>query len=41
MRVWTVDTTDDLELCIALGVREIITNRPAELREHLDRMIPS
>ncbi len=41
VRVWTVDSPEDLELCVGLGVREIITNRPAELREHLDRMIPS
>lgn len=35
VRVWTVDTLSDLMLCIELGVREITTNRPAELRaEH-------
>jgi len=41
VRVWTVDTAEDLELCLAVGVREIITNRPAELREHLDRILSS
>ncbi|HEY8588878.1 MAG TPA: glycerophosphodiester phosphodiesterase family protein [Naasia sp.] len=32
VRVWTVDTLADLMLCVELGVREITTNRPAELR---------
>jgi glycerophosphoryl diester phosphodiesterase len=37
VRVWTVDTVEDLEFCLDLGVREITTNRPAELRQALLR----
>lgn len=33
LRVWTVDARADLELCLALGVQEITTNRPARLLE--------
>ena len=29
-RVWTVDEEDDVALCLALGVHEITTNRPAQ-----------
>lgn len=32
VRVWTVDTADDLELCLAAGVAEVTTDRPAEIR---------
>lgn len=32
VRAWTVDEMDDLAFCLRLGVREITTNRPAELR---------
>lgn len=35
LRVWTVDTAADLELCLALGVQQITTNRPAQLLERL------
>ncbi|QDY89503.1 glycerophosphodiester phosphodiesterase [Arthrobacter sp. UKPF54-2] len=34
-RVWTVDSADDVELCRELGVQEITTNRPAEVRAQL------
>ncbi|BDZ46469.1 glycerophosphodiester phosphodiesterase [Naasia aerilata] len=37
VRVWTVDTVEDLEFCLDVGVREITTNRPGELREALLR----
>jgi glycerophosphoryl diester phosphodiesterase len=36
VRVWTVNTVEDLELCLEAGVRDIITDRPAELRAELD-----
>ncbi|MCU1438317.1 MAG: glycerophosphodiester phosphodiesterase [Naasia sp.] len=32
VRVWTVDDPADLELCLALGVREVTSNRPGQLR---------
>ena len=32
LRVWTVDTPAELELCLRMGVQELTTNRPAELR---------
>jgi len=35
VRVWTVNTVEDLEFCLDLGVRDIITDRPAELRAAL------
>lgn len=35
LRVWTVDTAADLELCLALGVQQITTNRPGELLDRL------
>ncbi|WP_138417603.1 glycerophosphodiester phosphodiesterase [Sinomonas gamaensis] len=30
-RVWTVDEADDVEHCLAVGVQEITTNRPADV----------
>lgn len=35
LRVWTVDTAEDLALCVAAGVAEVTTNRPREIRELL------
>lgn len=35
-RVWTVDTEEDLALCQELGVTEVTTNRPAEIRALLE-----
>ncbi|MGA7204950.1 MAG: glycerophosphodiester phosphodiesterase family protein [Specibacter sp.] len=35
-RVWTVDTEEDLAVCIQHGVAEVTTNRPAEIRVLLD-----
>ncbi|HEV7167421.1 MAG TPA: glycerophosphodiester phosphodiesterase family protein [Micrococcaceae bacterium] len=32
VRVWTVDTREELDLCLRMGVQELTTNRPAELR---------
>ncbi|MEU6311175.1 glycerophosphodiester phosphodiesterase [Streptomyces sp. NPDC047014] len=37
VRVWTVDEPEDVELCLRLGVDTIITNRPRQVREQLDR----
>ncbi len=31
IHVWTVDTVDDLDLCLDLGVEAVITNRPAQM----------
>lgn len=35
--VWTVDEHSDVELVLSLGVEGIITNRPARVRELVDR----
>ena len=37
VRVWTVDTAEDLQLCQDLGVAEVTTNRPAEILALLQR----
>jgi len=37
LRVWTVDSPADVELCRSLGIQEITTNRPAEVRRQLER----
>jgi glycerophosphoryl diester phosphodiesterase len=29
LRVWTVDEAEDVEHCLAIGIQEITTNRPA------------
>jgi glycerophosphoryl diester phosphodiesterase len=34
--VWVVNTDRDLELCLELGVKAIITDRPAHMLELLD-----
>lgn len=34
-RVWTVDTAEDVALCLGLGIQEITTNRPAEVLAQL------
>ena len=36
--VWTVDEADDVDLVYRIGVDAIITNRPAEVRQQLDRL---
>lgn len=38
MHVWTVNTAEDVEVCVETGVRAIITDRPAFVRRHLDRI---
>lgn len=35
LRVWTVDTAEDLALCLAAGVEQVTSNRPREIRELL------
>lgn len=37
VRVWTVDEAADVELCRAVGVHEVTTNRPAAVLEQLGR----
>jgi glycerophosphoryl diester phosphodiesterase len=37
VHVWTVNTEDDLNLCIELGVKAIISDRPAYMLELLDK----
>ena len=37
VHVWTVDTAEDVDLCIGLGVQAIITNRPARVLDALGR----
>lgn len=39
LHVWTVNTEAELELCCRLGVRAVITDRPAYLRDLLDRSV--
>ena len=36
MHVWTVNTAPDLELCLELGVKAVISDRPAYMLELLD-----
>ena len=36
LHVWTVNTPEDLDLCLELGVKAVITDRPAYLLELLD-----
>ncbi|SFD19705.1 glycerophosphodiester phosphodiesterase [Streptomyces aidingensis] len=36
VHVWTVDAPEDVELCAALGVDAVITNRPRSVRALLD-----
>lgn len=37
LHVWTVNTEEDLELCLGLGVKAVISDRPAYMLELLDR----
>lgn len=37
IHVWTVDTQEQLELCLDLGVTAVISDRPAYMLELLDR----
>ena len=35
VHVWTVNTHEQLDLCVALGVTAVISDRPAHIRELL------
>ena len=37
IHVWTVNTPDDLQLCVSLGVKAVISDRPAYMRELLGK----
>ena len=37
MHVWTVNTQTELELCVELGVKAVITDRPAYMLDLLDK----
>jgi glycerophosphoryl diester phosphodiesterase len=37
VHVWTVDSHEDIRLCVDLGVDAIITNRPARVLQALGR----
>ncbi|ALO65712.1 glycerophosphodiester phosphodiesterase [Arthrobacter alpinus] len=41
LRVWTVDTEADLELCLAAGVAQVTSNRPREIRELVGALSPA
>ena len=36
IHVWTVNTAEELELCLGLGVEAVITDRPDHILELLD-----
>ncbi len=40
VHTWTVDTPEDIELCLDLGVDAIITNRPDRVRRAVDARYP-
>jgi glycerophosphoryl diester phosphodiesterase len=37
VHVWKVNTIEDLDLCVELGVEAVITDTPGTMRDHLDR----
>ena len=37
IHVWTVNTPEDLQICLDLGVKAVITDRPAYIRELLEK----
>lgn len=37
VHAWTVDSPEDIQLCLDLGVDAIITNRPAAVRDAVER----
>jgi glycerophosphoryl diester phosphodiesterase len=38
LHVWTVNTEDDLDLCLQLGVEAVITDKPTMALTHLDQL---
>ena len=38
LHVWTVNTEDDLDLCLQLGVEAVITDKPSMALTHLDQL---
>jgi glycerophosphoryl diester phosphodiesterase len=40
VHVWTVNTTDDVDLCLELGIEALITDRPAATAAYLDKVRP-
>ena len=36
LHVWTVNSADDIDLCLDMGVKAIITDRPAFTIDYLD-----
>lgn len=40
LRVWTVDTEEDLDFCLRAGVSELTSNKPRQLREMIKRRTP-
>lgn len=41
LRVWTVDTPEDLNLCLAAGVTQVTSNKPREIKDLLAGAQPS
>ena len=39
VHVWTVDTAEDIDFCVSLGVDALITNRSRAVLEHLGRTV--
>ncbi len=38
VHVWTVNTEEDIDLCLELGVEAVITDRPGATQKYLDRL---
>ncbi|WP_344295291.1 glycerophosphodiester phosphodiesterase family protein, partial [Streptomyces synnematoformans] len=38
VHVWTVNEPEDVAMCARLGVEAVITNRPRQVRDQLDRI---
>ncbi|MCW2623030.1 MAG: Glycerophosphodiester phosphodiesterase, partial [Frankiales bacterium] len=41
VHVWTVDSGADIDLALELGVDAVISNEPARVLRHLERLTPS
>jgi glycerophosphoryl diester phosphodiesterase len=40
VHVWTVNTPEDVDLCLELGIEALITDRPAATVAYLDKVRP-